>query len=354
MSYIVPDEELLQTRTKKFLKRIFVMRQLGTILCFFPIFSVLRDMHYESSYFILLAVNAFVWPSFAYLISQRSGDPVKTEQTSLIVDTMFGGAWIGVMGLSPMPSFIILAVFIADRYAAGGWKLLAPSILGFTVSLIGVWLLVGMPLTLTFSPHTVWLTIPLATLYLIALSILSRKLSTNLSQKNRQFERIALMDPRLHIPNRRLFEQRLASTFVQTQRGNSTAHLMLIDVDHFKDINDTYGHEMGDYVLIELSNILRESIQSKDIPARFGGDEFAVIVMDSSSQEIMQLSQTILDKVRHFRLPSNPDFRMSISIGISSAAAAGSTTDWLKMADQALYEVKRQGRDGVQYICEMS
>ena len=115
MSYIVPDEELLQTRTKKFLKRIFVMRQLGTILCFFPIFSVLRDMHYESSYFILLTVNAFVWPSFAYLISQRSGDPVKTEQTSLIVDTMFGGAWIGVMGLSPMPSFIILAVFIADR-----------------------------------------------------------------------------------------------------------------------------------------------------------------------------------------------------------------------------------------------
>jgi len=162
------------------------------------------------------------------------------------------------------------------------------------------------------------------------------------------------MDPRLHIPNRRLFEQRLASTFVQIQRGNSTAHLMLIDVDHFKDINDTYGHEMGDYVLIELSNILRESIQSKDIPARFGGDELAVIVMDSSSQEIMQLSQTILDKVRHFRLPSNPNFRMSISIGISSAAAAGSTTDWLKMADQALYEVKRQGRDGVQYICEMS
>jgi diguanylate cyclase (GGDEF)-like protein len=354
MSYIVPDEELLQTRTKKFLKRIFIMRQLGTILCFFPIFSVLRDMHYESSYFILLAVNAFVWPSVAFLISRRSSDPVKSEQTSLILDTMFGGAWIGVMGLSPMPSFIILAVFIADRYAAGGWKLLAPSILGFTVSLIGIWLLVDMPLTLTFSPHTVWLTIPLATLYLIALSILSRKLSTNLSQKNRQFERIALMDPRLHIPNRRLFEQRLASTFVQTQRGNSTAHLMLIDVDHFKDINDTYGHEMGDYVLIELSNILRESIQSKDIPARFGGDELAVIVMDSSSQEIMQLSQTILDKVRHFRLPINPDFRMSISIGISSAAAAGSTTDWLKMADQALYEVKRQGRDGVQYICEMS
>ena len=354
MSYIVPDEELLQTRTKRFLKRIFIMRQLGTFLCFLPMYSVLLDMHYGTGFLVLLGINAFIWPSLAYLISKNSSDPVKTEQTSLILDTMFGGAWIGVMGLSPMPSFIILAVFIADRYAAGGWKLLAPSILGFTVSLFGIWLLVGMPLTLTFSPHTVWLTIPLATLYLIALSVLSRKLSTNLSQKNRQFERIALMDPRLHIPNRRLFEQRLASTFVQTQRGNHTAFLMLIDVDHFKEINDTYGHEMGDYVLIELSNILRESIQTKDIPARFGGDELAVIVMDSSSQEIMQLSQTILDKVRHFRLPSNPDFRMSISIGTSSAAAAGSTTDWLKMADQALYEVKRQGRDGVQYVCEMS
>ena len=354
MSYIVQDEELLQTRTKKFLKRIFIMRQLGTFLCFLPIYSVLSDLNYQSAYFIVLMANAFIWPSLAYFISKKSNDPVKTEQTSLILDTIFGGAWIAVMGLSPMPSFIIVAVFIADRYAAGGWKLLAPSILGFTVSLLGVWVAVGMPFTLTFSPHTVWLTIPLATLYLIAISVLSRKLSTNLSQKNRQFERIALMDPRLHIPNRRLFEQRLASTFLQTQRGHTTAFLMLIDVDHFKDINDTYGHEMGDYVLIELSNILRESIQSKDIPARFGGDELAVIVMDSSSQEILQLSHIILGRVRDFRLPSNPNFRMSISIGVSSAAAAGSTTDWLKMADQALYEVKRQGRDGVQYICEMS
>ena len=138
MSYIVPDEELLQTRTKRFLKRIFIMRQLGAFLCFLPMYSVLLDMHYGTGFLVLLGINAFIWPSLAYLISKNSSDPVKTEQTSLILDTMLGGAWIGVMGLSPMPSFIILAVFIADRYAAGGWKLLAPSILGFTVSLFGI------------------------------------------------------------------------------------------------------------------------------------------------------------------------------------------------------------------------
>lgn len=65
-----------------------------------------------------------------------------------------------------------------------------------------------------------------------------------------------MMDPRLHIPNRRLFEQRFASTFVKIQREQTSAYLMLLDVDHFKKINDNYGHEIGDYILLEVSNIL--------------------------------------------------------------------------------------------------
>jgi diguanylate cyclase (GGDEF)-like protein len=131
---------------------------------------------------------------------------------------------------------------------------------------------------------------------MIGLSVVSRHLSVRLSKRNREFERIALMDPRLHIPNRRLFEQRLASTFVQTQREQASAYLMLLDVDHFKQINDNYGHEIGDYILLEISNILRQTLLASDTPARFGGDELAVIAINYKQDDVCELAQQILEK----------------------------------------------------------
>lgn len=186
----------------------------------------------------------------------QAHDPVKAEHYSLIIDSGLGDIWIAIMGLSPMPALIITAVLVSDRYAAGGWKLLRLALLALCIVFWITWSFLGYPLNLTFSHRTVWLSLPLATIYMVGLSVISRHLSVRLSKRNREFERIAMMDPRLHIPNRRLFEQRFASTFVKTQREQTSAYLMLLDVDHFKKINDNYGHEIGDYILLEVSNIL--------------------------------------------------------------------------------------------------
>lgn len=119
------------------------------------------------------------------------------------------------MGLSPMPALIITAVLVSDRYAAGGWKLLRLALLALCIVFWITWSFLGYPLNFTLSHRTVWLSLPLATIYMVGLSVISRHLSVRLSKRNREFERIAMMDPRLHIPNRRLFEQRFASTFVK-------------------------------------------------------------------------------------------------------------------------------------------
>ncbi|WP_111895727.1 diguanylate cyclase [Acinetobacter sp. MB5] len=345
MSYITPDEATLKARSQKFVRRIFIMRQLGTTLCFIAIASVMWDMHYNLFYFALLAVNAFVWPTVACLFNTQSHDPVKTGHNSLIVDCALGGIWIAVMGLSPIPSLIIFAVLIADRYAVGGWELLKPALATLFLALFITWSLLGYPLHLTFNQQIVWMSLPLATIYMISLSIVLRDLSVRLSKRNREFERIAMMDPRLHIPNRRLFEKRLASTFIQTQRDHHFAYVMLLDVDHFKEINDNYGHEIGDYILLEISNILRQTLSTHDIPARFGGDELAVIAIHYKEEDVLELAKLIVEKVKALRLTNHHLCRVSISVGIASVKDAYSTTDWLRKADQALYQVKNSGRD---------
>lgn len=347
MPYLIQNEELLKERNRKYIVRVFILRQLGTSLCFLAFYSVIVQMKYGMWVWLFLAINAFIWPTVAFLFSIRAQDSIKAEKYSLMTDTFLGGIWVALMGLNPVPSCILIAIFISDRYSVGGWQLLRSSIWAFICSFSLTWAMLGFPENLEITPQIVWFTLPLATIYMVALSIASRKLSVNLSQKNRQIERIAMIDPHLQIPNRRLFEQRLVNTFVQAQRGRCVAHLVLLDVDNFKEVNDTYGHETGDYVLIEISNILREAIQPQDIPARYGGDELAIIVFNYDNQQVLDLAHTICQKVQQLKIPHDHQFNTSISIGIASTEDCSSTLQWLEHADRALYHVKRKGRNGV-------
>lgn len=346
MPWLSTDDEYLRIRSLRFVRRMFFMRQLGTFLCFLPILSVLLEQAASDLTLLLLTLNAFLWPAIAYMASVKSRDLVKVEQLSLTIDTLWGGIWVAIMGISPIPSLIILAIQISDRYAAGGWKQLRPALFAFFVAFFITWAICGYPIRLTFSAQTVWLSVPLATVYLVALSILSRHLTVRLRNKTRELERVALLDPRLHIPNRRLFEQRLASTLLQTQRGTISAYLVLLDVDDFKQVNDNYGHEAGDFLLAEVSEAIRDVISSKDVPARFGGDELAVIVYDSNERDVAQLARQVIARVESIRLPSDEVYRCTISMGIAAAKSASSSSEWLRNADHALYDIKRNGKNG--------
>ncbi|MEN4883227.1 diguanylate cyclase [Pantoea agglomerans] len=348
MNYYTPDDIQLKRRSTRFVRRMFMMRQLGTFLCFLPILSVLMELGKSLELCALLFTNAFVWPYAAFRLALRSRDPTGFERKNLTLDAAFGGFWVATMALSPLPSIIIMAVLISDRYSAGGWVQLKSALQAFLLTFLLAWLAEKAPLQLTFSTRTVWLTLPLASGYLLALSVVSHNLTLSLRKKNQELERIALMDPGLKIPNRRLFERRLESEFLRTQRGEGKAWLMLLDVDHFKQVNDTFGHEAGDFLLAEISALLRDSVGLKDIPARFGGDELCVIVRDADETSIMQLAEEIKQGIALLRLPASSTFQCSVSIGIAPARDAATIHEWLRCADKALYQVKRAGRNDVQ------
>ena len=341
-----PDEEYISDRNVSFIKRVFLLRQVGVLLCFIPIFSVLEEQSHHAMTIVLLIINALTWSSLAYLASKMSKDMLNTEKKNMILDSCWAGIWIALMQVSPIPSIFIVSIQVADRYAAGGWRILKPSLLCMVVSFILIWIVNDFQYTTEFSMKTVWASLPLATCYPILLSVVSRNLSIKLRKRRELLEKQALMDPGLDLPNRRFFENKLEGALRSTRKKRTLSYLLLIDVGNFKCINDTYGHEIGDAVLSRISKILRECAGEKDIPARFGGDELAIIVNNSNDQMVLDIVHTIQERIRCLSLPSHKDIYFTVSIGVSCAKEKTSILNWIKEADEMLYEVKRNGKNG--------
>jgi diguanylate cyclase len=348
MKKVIIDKSYKHKTHRNFLMRMFIMRQLGTTLCFISYVTVIRDMNYPSWVIVIMVVNAFVWPSWAFYWNSRQSSSVPAEYRALIIDAFFGGIWIAMMGINPFPSIMTITILIADRYSAGGFRLIRKVILAIIAGFVLTWFPLDCPTNWVFKEHIIWATLPLATVYLLGLSIMLRNIFVQLENKTKELEQLALTDVRLQIANRRHFERSMDEIFESTNKAKKlSAYLLLIDIDHFKQVNDKYGHEIGDEMLMAISTVIRQTVGINDIPARFGGDELAIIAFRNSLSEVQQLAEKILQQVQLIKLLEHDDFLLTASIGIASASKIQNATEWFRKADQALYQVKRAGRNGI-------
>jgi diguanylate cyclase (GGDEF)-like protein/PAS domain S-box-containing protein len=156
----------------------------------------------------------------------------------------------------------------------------------------------------------------------------------------------ALRDPLTGLGNRRLFNDRVAHAIERQQRSATTVAVMLLDLDHFKFVNDTLGHAKGDALLMAVADRVRLAVRSGDTVARLGGDEFAILLEDvSDTTEVERTAQRVLDAIgRPFPLDGRDVFVQS-SIGIAWASAGQSVDDLVTDADVAMYAAKNAGRN---------
>jgi diguanylate cyclase (GGDEF)-like protein len=173
------------------------------------------------------------------------------------------------------------------------------------------------------------------------------KRSNELRESQRQLEQIAYNDPLTGLPNRRLFEDDLKHCVALAERGGSPFTLLLVDLDGFKKINDTLGHDAGDALLVEISLRLKHCVREADRVARLGGDEFAVILSQTSELSSVELvCKRILTSLAEPVVFKSSIMRVTGSIGSAQCPTQGSTMDDLyKAADTALYDAKRSGRN---------
>ena len=136
----------------------------------------------------------------------------------------------------------------------------------------------------------------------------------------------------------------------QRQSPDTESCLLLIDVDHFKQINDKYGHTTGDSVLKQVARLILESIRQSDYASRYGGEEFALILTATPIEKANEIAERLRKNIAGFEF-DGIDGVITVSIGIAKFDSAFvSITDWINAADSALYKAKRQGRNKVVFF----
>jgi diguanylate cyclase (GGDEF)-like protein len=147
-----------------------------------------------------------------------------------------------------------------------------------------------------------------------------------------------------------LFEQ-MEKEVLRLRRYRGSLSLLMLDIDNFKMINDVYGHQLGDHILVEVARIIRLNIRDSDIPARYGGDEFAVILAEADIERARLVAERIREMVAEETFSyEDKKLRVSLSIGASQYRAGQSLTECVCLADKALYEAKARGRNRVEAI----
>ncbi len=160
-----------------------------------------------------------------------------------------------------------------------------------------------------------------------------------------ELERLSITDKLTNVFNRRKLDEELNKEFERAKRYNQSLSIMLMDIDFFKKVNDTYGHQTGDNVLQTVANLLKENIRKSDTLGRYGGEEFMIVCPQSHKEEVFLLAEKLRKRVESFVFDEVQT--LTISIGVAMNDGDKLAQDIVKKADEALYQAKQEGRNKV-------
>lgn len=180
-----------------------------------------------------------------------------------------------------------------------------------------------------------------------------RQLKDLLMTKNEELRKMAITDGLSQLYNRRYFLELLEREFPRSQRYKIHLACIMFDIDHFKAVNDQYGHLQGDYVIQRMGQIMKEQIREIDIPARYGGEEFILLLPETDEKGTLAVAERLRKRVaaenftRNEKLRQTQELRITISLGVAMFPHTSiiHPNDLIKAADDALYTAKREGRN---------
>lgn len=336
------DENLLKYKFK-------MINSILLIIVFFPaLFGLLSDLgindigeiHSKVDYVYSLLTVFLIF----YLRKAKENFIRTTDLLLLFSILTFTSALIFVPQDEFRMIWFFLLVFVA--YALGGTKK------GVIVTIISIIIILisNYFLDLRLSQVAINSSILGIVIGSLLFKFYSNKISDyerTLLEKNAVLHTLASTDSLTGTANRRVFTEVFKRYFELCQRDNKDLTLLTLDLDHFKNINDTHGHQVGDMILIKFSNVIQSLLRKSDTFARIGGEEFAILLFNTDTKGASTLAEKIHQHVNAITICcGNEDVSVTTSIGISQNMKTDtSINDIFGRSDNALYEAKRLGRD---------
>lgn len=324
-----------------------------------------------------LALIFLVYPHLAYLRARYSADTRAAEYTNLVVDSLLLGA---VLAALHFPLWLTFTLWLGSSMNSA-ICLGVRGLLKATAALLVGALCSAALFGLGFAPETRWpttiLTIAGMSAYMLAISLatfwhnvqlraarhklrqgeqalsesnerLQQKLD-EITQLQAQLNEQAIRDPLTGLFNRRYLETIVPHELTRCAREGSSLALIMIDIDHFKSVNDRYGHQGGDEVLKALAGLLTETVRASDVACRFGGEEFLLVLPSISARNALERADQWRATFEQLEVHSNGQvIRATLSMGIAMHPENGADLHALvHAADKALYQAKAAGRNRV-------
>jgi len=324
-------------------QRDYFPRNVGLVLGALAVGSVLYESGAGVGWWVLLLVNGFVWPHVAFLLARRSPDPDRLERRNLLIDSLMAGIWIAAMQFNLLVSGLIASMVWMDNIAVGAERFFLEGIAA-TVLGVGIGLLFAGP---GWMPEPTLLqticALPMLLIYPQLIGLWDNRIARRLNEKRRMLEKLSQLDGLSGVNNRQYWEFLARGEYSRAQRQGLPCSVVLLDIDRFKEFNDTWGHVAGDEVIRTVGDILRRCVRLEDPIGRYGGEEFAIVLTGAGLDQAFAKAGSIRETVNR---ESGTEGRITISAGVAEL-----TTDiedfmaWIERADRALYRAKEQGRN---------
>ncbi len=330
-------------------KRIYGPRVVGMLLSAVCVGGALLGVQSSPWVWLVMLCNGIVWPHLAYRWASAQADPNAAEERHCLFDSAMAGFWFATMHFQVLPGLTLLAMPTMNAAGVGGRGLLLRSLLASAAgSVVGGWFW-GWQFNPSPSLTAQLLCAPLMLLYPILFGSNMYQMLRHLDRQREALRYLSERDGLTGVYSRRFFEQRITQEFDSFQRHGKTVALVMVDIDDLKLINDSHGHTVGDELIRQVGKVLLEQARRADVVARFGGDEFVLLLPFTGSDEALEFVRRVQAA---FALLAHDDARFArsgMSFGIALAQADMEHHEhWIAKADAALYRVKSRQRGSVE------